>query len=180
MRLGMTIPFEGVSLRELGPLVQRMESAGYDGLWSHESTGLDGFTPLATAALASERLRLVTGIVNVYTRGPALLAQSAAALADLSGGRFVLGLGASSDVIVEHWNGLAFDRPLPRVRDTARFLRAALAVAWPSTGLVTISTSAARPRGTAPWPARRVAAARRVQPLAGAHWGASTSSTSSP
>ena len=48
----------------------------------------------------------MTGIVNVFTRGPALLAQTAAALADVSGGRFVLGLGASSNVIVERWNGI--------------------------------------------------------------------------
>jgi probable F420-dependent oxidoreductase len=123
----MTIPFTGVPLPELGPLVRRLEDAGYDGVWSAEATDLDGFTPLAAAALASERLRLVTGIVNVYTRGPALLAQSAAALAELSGGRFVLGLGASSNVIVERWNGIPFERPLARVEETVEYLRAVLA-----------------------------------------------------
>ena len=91
----MTIPFEGVPLRELGALARRVEDAGYDGLWSAESTHYDGFTPLAVAAEHTARVRLVTGIVNVFTRGPALLAQTAAALADVSGGRFVLGLGAS-------------------------------------------------------------------------------------
>jgi probable F420-dependent oxidoreductase len=123
----MTIPFTGVPLRELGPLVRRIEDAGYDDVWSAEATEFDGFTPLAVAAVHSERLRLVTGIVNVFTRGPALLAQSAAALAELSEGRFVLGLGASSNVIVEHWNGIEFRRPLAKVEETVRYLRTVLA-----------------------------------------------------
>jgi probable F420-dependent oxidoreductase len=122
----MTIPFTGVPLHELGPLVRRIEDAGYDDVWSAEATEFDGFTPLAVAAVNSERLRLVSGIVNVFTRGPALLAQSAAALADLSEGRFVLGLGASSNVIVEQWNGIAFHRPLAKVDETVRYMRAVL------------------------------------------------------
>ncbi len=123
----MTIPFDGVPLHELGPLVRRAEAAGYDGLWSAESTQFDGFTPLVVAAEHTERVRLVTGIVNVFTRGPALLAQTAAALADASNGRFVLGLGASSNVIVERWNGIPFQRPLAKVEETVAYLRAVLA-----------------------------------------------------
>jgi probable F420-dependent oxidoreductase len=123
----MTIPFEAVPLDELGALARRVEDAGYDGLWSAESTHYDGFTPLVIAAEHTERVRLVTGIVNVFTRGPALLAQTAAALADASGGRFVLGLGASSNVIVERWNGIPFERPLKRVERTVGYLRAVLA-----------------------------------------------------
>jgi probable F420-dependent oxidoreductase len=123
----MTIPFTGVHLHELGPLVRRLEDAGYDSVWSAESTDYDGFTPLVVAAEHSERLRLVTGIVNVFTRGPALLAQTAAALANLSGGRFVLGLGASSNVIVEQWNGIRFERPLARVSETVDYLRTVFA-----------------------------------------------------
>ena len=122
----MTIPFTGVPLHELGPLVRLIEDAGYDDVWSAEATEFDGFTPLAVAAVNSERLRLVSGIVNVFTRGPALLAQSAAAMAHLSRGRFVLGLGASSNVIVEQWNGIAFRRPLAKVDETVRYMRAVL------------------------------------------------------
>ncbi len=114
-------------LHELGPFVRRIENAGYDSVWSAESTEYDGFTPLVVAAENSERLRLVTGIVNVYTRGPALLAQTAAALADASSGRFVLGLGASSNVIVERWNGIPFRRPLAKVSETVDYLRTVLA-----------------------------------------------------
>jgi len=72
-------------------------------------------------------MRLGTGVVNVFTRGPAVLAQHALALQDLSQGRFCLGIGSSSDVIVERWNGIPFERPRTRVRETVEFLRAALA-----------------------------------------------------
>jgi alkanesulfonate monooxygenase SsuD/methylene tetrahydromethanopterin reductase-like flavin-dependent oxidoreductase (luciferase family) len=62
-------------------------------------------------------------VVNPYTRGPALMAQSAAALADASRGRFVLGIGASSDRIVQRWNGIPFEKPLTRVREAVQYLR---------------------------------------------------------
>ena len=68
-------------------------------------------------------MRLGTGIVGVFQRGPALLAQEAAALADASDGRFVLGIGSSSDRIVEGWNGIPFEKPLSKVRETLDFLR---------------------------------------------------------
>jgi probable F420-dependent oxidoreductase len=123
----MTIPFTGVPLPELGPLVRRIDEAGYDSVWSAESTEFDGFTPLVVAAQNSTRLRLATGIGNVYTRGPALLAQTAAAVANVSNGRFVLGLGASSNVIVEQWNGIPFRRPLAKVEETVEYLRTVLA-----------------------------------------------------
>ena len=126
IRLALTIPFNGVPLHELGPLVRGIDEAGYDSVWSAESTDFDGFTPLVVAAEHSTRLRLATGIVSVYTRGPAILAQTAAALADVSDGRFVLGLGASSNVIVEHWNGIPFRQPLAKVEETVDYLRTVL------------------------------------------------------
>ena len=72
-------------------------------------------------------MRLGTGIVGVFQRGPALLAQEAAALSDASEGRFVLGIGSSSDRIIEGWNQIPFEKPLSKVRETLEFLRVALA-----------------------------------------------------
>jgi probable F420-dependent oxidoreductase len=124
---GVTVPLDGVPLAGHPELYRELADAGYTDLWSAESNGADGFTPLALAAAAEPRLRLGTAIVSSFTRGPALLAQSAAAMAAAAPGRFVLGLGASSDVIGQGWNGIAFDKPYSRTRDVLRFLRAALA-----------------------------------------------------
>jgi probable F420-dependent oxidoreductase len=126
-RVGLTLPFAGVSLADSEQLIRQAEASGYDDLWTGDTSGPDAFTPLALAAAWTERVRLGTGIVSVFTRGPAALAQQAAALADASRGRFVLGLGASSDVIVSRWNGIPFERPLSRVRDTVAGLRPVLA-----------------------------------------------------
>src|SRR6185503_19887425 len=109
------------------PLIEQGEAAGYDALWSGETSGSDGFTPLALAAAWTERLQLGTGVVNAFTRGSAVLAQHAAALQDASGGRFCLGIGSSSSVIVERWNEIPFQKPLTKVRETVEVLRAVLA-----------------------------------------------------
>jgi probable F420-dependent oxidoreductase len=127
LRWGLTLPFAGVRLADHQDLVRRAEAAGYDDLWTGETNGADGFTPLVLAAAHTERMRLATGIVNPFTRGPAVLAQHAAALADASRGRFVLGLGSSSNVIVERWNSVPFERPLSKVREAVEILRPILA-----------------------------------------------------
>jgi len=133
-RWGLTLPLPMMALREHGELIRRAEAAGYTDLWSGETAGPDGFTPLALAAVETERVRLGTGVVGVFQRGPALLAQQAAALADLSGGRFALGIGASSDRIVEGWKRIPFEKPLSRVSETVDFLRTALAGERTETG----------------------------------------------
>ncbi len=127
VRWGLTLPFTGVPLRAHRELVERSEAAGFDDLWSGETNGPDGFTPLVLAAAWTDRVRLGTGVVNAFTRGPAVLAQHAAALQDASGGRFCLGIGSSSDVIVERWNGIQFEKPLTKVRETVEALRPVLA-----------------------------------------------------
>jgi len=126
-RWGLTLPLPGLSLAAHEELVKRTEAAGYTDFWSGETNGPDGFTPLSLSAAWTEGARLGTGIVGVFQRGPALLAQEAAALASASDGRFVLGIGSSSDRIVEGWNGIPFERPLAKVRETLDFLDAALA-----------------------------------------------------
>lgn len=126
-RYGITVPFDGVPLAGQRELFAELPDLGYTDVWSSEVDGADAFTPLVLASVWAPALRLGTAIAPVFTRGPATLAQCAASLAAAAPGRVAIGIGASSDVIVERWNGAEFDRPLQRVRDTARFLRAALA-----------------------------------------------------
>ena len=94
MAWGITVPLDGIPLADHPALYREIADLGYTDLWSTESNGADGFTPLSLAAGVEPRLRLGTAIVSSFTRGPALLAQSAAALATAAPGRFVLGLGA--------------------------------------------------------------------------------------
>ena len=126
-RCGITVPFDGVSLEDHRRWYAELEQLGYTDVWSAETDGVDGFTPLALASAWSPSLQLGVAIIPAYTRGPALLAQSVAAMAEAAPGRFTLGLGTSSDVIVSRWNGIEFAEPYRRARDTIRFLRAALA-----------------------------------------------------
>jgi probable F420-dependent oxidoreductase len=125
-RYGITVPFDDVPLGDHMPLYARLDELGYTDVWTGEANSADGFTPLALAAVASDRLQLGTAVVPAYTRGPGLLAMQAATLAELAPDRFSLGIGSSSDVIVERWNAIAFVDPYKRVRDTVRFLRQAL------------------------------------------------------
>jgi probable F420-dependent oxidoreductase len=125
VRHGVTVPFEGVPLADQRDLYVEAADLGYTDLWSAESTGMDAFTPLVLASTWAPTLRLGTAIVPAFTRGPAALAQQAAGLCQAAPGRFALGVGSSSNVIVERWNGIPFDRPYQRVRDVVRFLRRA-------------------------------------------------------
>ncbi len=126
-RHGITVPFEGVPLHEHRSWFEELETLGYTDVWSAEAGASDAFTPLALAAAWAPSLRLGTAIVPVFTRGAATLAQTVAGMCQAAPGRFALGIGTSSDVIVENWNGIPFEKPVQRVRDTIRFLRAALA-----------------------------------------------------
>ena len=118
----MTVPLPG-HLHMQRDQLHELADLGYTDIWSAESDGGDGLTPLALAAAWEPRLRLGTAILPAYTRSPALMAQSAAAMADAAPGRFALGIGTSSNVIVERWNGVPFVEPYKKVRDMVRFLR---------------------------------------------------------
>ena len=124
-RQGLTVPLPG-PLHSHRDRLRELADLGYTDIWSAEADGADGLTPLALAAAWEPRLRLGTAILPAFTRAPALMAQSAAALADAAPGRVAFGIGSSSNVIVERWNGVPFVEPYKRVRDMLRFLRAAL------------------------------------------------------
>lgn len=125
-RYGITIPFDGVTLREHRELFHRLADLGYTDVWSAEVDGADGFTPLTLAAAWESRLNLGVAVTPVFTRGPALLAMSIAALAEVADGRFTMGLGASSAPVVERWNGISYEKPYARTRDVLRFIKRAL------------------------------------------------------
>ncbi len=126
-RYGMTIPLDGVPLGEQEDWIRELVDLGYTDLWSSEAGGSDGFTPLALASLWAPTARLGTAIIPAYTRGPGTLAMCVASLAEAAPGRFVFGIGTSSNVIVERWNDIPFEKPYQRTRDMVRFLRKALA-----------------------------------------------------
>ena len=121
-RPGMTVPLPG-PLHSHREKLAELADLGYTDIWSAETDGADAFTPLALAAAWEPRLRLGTAIVPAYTRSPACFAQSVASMADAAPGRFAIGIGSSSNVIVERWNGVPFVEPYKKVRDVVRFLK---------------------------------------------------------
>ena len=126
-RFGITVPFPGVALHEHREWYEEVAALGFTDVWSGEANGHDGFTPLALATAWAPTLRAGVAIAPAFTRGPALLAQTAASMSDAAPGRFALGIGASSPAIVERWNAIPFEQPYERTRDVLRFLRRALA-----------------------------------------------------
>lgn len=99
---------------------------GYDSFWLPEAWGYEVFGLLSELAVRTKRIKLGTGIVNVFSRSPALIAMSAATLDEVSEGRFVLGLGTSGKKVIEGLHGRAFQKPLTRTRDVIRVVRALL------------------------------------------------------
>jgi probable F420-dependent oxidoreductase len=126
-RWGLTLPLSGLPLADQKDLVASLPDLGYTDVWSAELNGIDGFTPLTLASQWASQLRLGTAIVGIYTRAPVSLAVQAGTLGALAPGKFVLGIGTSSQVAVEQWNGIPFEKPYQRSRDMLQFLREALA-----------------------------------------------------
>ena len=111
---------------EIIALAQRADELGYDTVWAGEAWGRDVFTVLTMIACHTSRLRVGTGIATVFSRTPALLAQSIASLDIVSKGRAVLGLGTSGRRVVEGWHGIKYERPLERTREYIQIVRMAL------------------------------------------------------
>lgn len=103
--------------------VVEAERLGVDAVWSAEAWGHDAITPLAYLAGKTERIKLGTGIMQAGTRTPALVGMTAHTMSALSGGRFLLGLGASGPQVIEGWHGLRFERSLTRIREIVEVAR---------------------------------------------------------
>lgn len=106
--------------------VQIADELGVDSIWLPEAWGRDAFPLLTELALKTERINLATGIVNVFSRSPALIAMTAATIDEMSGGRLILGLGTSGANVVEHWHGIPFNRPLTRLKEYVEIIRSIL------------------------------------------------------
>jgi len=104
-------------IKESADHVAEMERAGLDIVWVAEAYGVDGPSQMGYMAAKTSRIEIGSAILPIYSRTPALLAQTAAGLDALSEGRFILGLGASGPQVIEGWHGVAYTKPLERTRE---------------------------------------------------------------
>jgi len=103
---------------------QMAEDLGYDSIWIPEAWAYEQFQLLTEIALSTKRIKLATGIANVFSRSAGVLAMSAATLDEISEGRVILGLGTSGKVVIENFHGVPYEKPLTRLRETVGILRA--------------------------------------------------------
>jgi F420-dependent oxidoreductase-like protein len=120
MALGTGASLNGASLAQQA---QDLERAGVDLVWGGEIYGYDLVSTLAYLAGKTEHMQLMTGILPIYSRSPALIAQTAATIDTLSEGRFVLGLGTSGPQVIEGWHGVPFNKPMGMTRDVIEICR---------------------------------------------------------
>src|SRR3989442_16013675 len=116
MRLGLNMGYSGSALRIHMPLVQEADRLGFSSVWSGEAYGSDAVTTITWVAAVTKRIGVGTAIMQIPARTPTLTATTAITLDQLSGGRFLLGLGVSGPQVVEGWHGVAFGKPLARTR----------------------------------------------------------------
>src|SRR5579864_3780292 len=109
MRLGLTLGYSGSRLSIDMNLIHEAERLGFDSVWTAEAWGSDAVTPLAWIGAQTRKIRLGTSIMQLPARSPANTAMTAMTLDQLSGGRFLLGLGTSGPQVVEGWHGAPFD-----------------------------------------------------------------------
>ena len=124
MRLGLNLGYSGSSLGIDVALVQEADRLGYHSVWSAEAYGSDAVTTITWVAAQTARIRVGTAIMQIAARTPTLTATTAQTLDQLSGGRFLLGLGVSGPQVVEGWHGVAFGKPLARTREYVDIVRA--------------------------------------------------------
>jgi len=127
VKLGINVPYADYLPREMVvAYVQEADKLGYDTVWVAEAYGWDAFTICTQLACTTERIKIGTGIVNVFSRSPALIAQTAGSLDLISNGRFILGLGTSGHQVIEGWHGVKFERGVRRMRETIEIVRMVL------------------------------------------------------
>ena len=125
MKLSTMLMYNG-NPREAADQVVALEGAGLDTVWVAEAYGFDSPTLMGYLAASTETVEIGAAILNVYSRTPALLAQTAAGLDNVSQGRAIIGLGASGPQVIEGWHGMPYTKPLTRTQEVIDVVRAAL------------------------------------------------------
>ncbi len=123
MRFGLNVGYSGARMAVDMKLVKEADRLAFHSVWSAEAYGSDAVTPLAWIAGQTERIHLASGIMQMPARTPAMTAMTASTLDQLSGGRFLLGLGVSGPQVVEGWHGLPYGKPLVRTREYVSIVR---------------------------------------------------------
>ncbi len=124
MRLGLNLGYSGAAIALPADLIREADRLGVYAVWTAEAYGSDAVTPLAWIGALTRRLRLGTAIMQIPARTPAATAMTALTLDQLSGGRFLLGLGVSGPQVAEGWHGQPYGRPLARTREYVSIVRA--------------------------------------------------------
>jgi len=124
IRFGLNVGYSGAQLSVDMDLVREAERLGFHSVWTAEAYGSDAVTPLAWIGGQTSRIRLGSAIMQMAARTPAVTASTATSLDQLSGGRFLLGLGVSGPQVVEGWHGQPFGKPLTRTREYVEIVRA--------------------------------------------------------
>ena len=123
MRLGITLGYSGGDMADKVALVQEAERLGYEMCWTSEAWGTDAISPAAWLLAQTSRIKVGTAIIQMQSRSPALAAMTSMTLQEMSGGRFVLGIGPSGPQVIEGWHGVPFGKPLARTREYISIIR---------------------------------------------------------
>jgi F420-dependent oxidoreductase-like protein len=123
MRLGLITGYSGSHINVDIELIREAESLGFDSVWTAEAYGSDAVSPLAWIGAQTSKIKLGTAIMQLPGRSPANTAMTAMTMDQLSGGRFILGLGTSGPQVVEGWHGVPFGKPLSWLREYIEIVR---------------------------------------------------------
>ena len=123
MKLGFLLGYSGKHIHIPIELIQQAESMGYDSVWTAEAYGNDAVTSAAYVLAQTSKIRVGTAIMQMPARTPAMCAMTAMSLDQLSGGRFIVGLGASGPQVVEGWHGVPYGKPVTRTKEYIQIMR---------------------------------------------------------
>lgn len=126
MKLGLVLGYSGIEMSLPMDLVREAESLGFESVWTSEAYGSDAISPAAWLLARTSRIKVGTAIIQMPARTPTMAAMTAMTLQELSGGRFILGIGPSGPQVIEGWYGVPYGRPLTRTREYIAIIRKVL------------------------------------------------------